>query len=221
MPPDPVVEEQKAKELKIKKVKICPWAETYCKSGASGGGGGPDQTRKKWRTPSLLTKRPKSDTTRVAKLQVSNLSEGIFASLAGTHFWSHNSIFVTLKSHCNVLLGDENKIRILLPCEYPSGQVCQLSCDVQIVEKARRTRSVLHEEIWAVRFDLIVVVWFQYIFSTILSMDPRVERQREKKKKYPFKCSLCKRRYEKHEHLYDHQGTGWFTEHFRKKNVTK
>ena len=55
MPPDPVVEEQKAKELKIKKVKICPWAETYCKSGASGGGGGPDQTRKKWRTPSLLT----------------------------------------------------------------------------------------------------------------------------------------------------------------------
>ena len=44
---------------------------------------------------------------------------------------------------------------------------------------------------------------------TILSVDPRLEQQREKmrekKKKYPFKCILCKRRYVKHEHLHDHQ----------------
>ena len=43
----------------------------------------------------------------------------------------------------------------------------------------------------------------------ILSMDPRLERQRnqtkKKSKKYLFKCSFCKRQYEKYEHLYDHQ----------------
>ena len=51
-----------------------------------------------------------------------------------------------------------------------------------------------------------VTLWYTRRFGrTVPSIDPRVDQQREKKKKYPFKCSLCKRRYEKHEHLYDHQ----------------
>jgi len=144
MPPDPVVEEQKAKELKIKKEA----EEARIKQ------------EKSEELPPYLRKDP-------------------------------NPIPRELRSYKCRICQKVMKTKYEFYCHVNTHPAKCVNCHVTY----KSWKKLEEHEVYCTR----------RFGRTILSMDPRVERQREKKKKYPFKCSLCKRRYEKHEHLYDHQ----------------